>query len=150
MTKNSAVLMSNRIQLSSNDESNIKKITTVIDRFLSTKFDDTELLRYGVKEEAISHRLGCYLRDIFEGENKPCVVDCEYNKFGEGKGKVVEGKNIRPDIIIHQRGNQNYNLMAIEVKKRLTPKQWDETKLKRLTSISSCANTLALLGFEVF
>lgn len=89
------------------------------------------------------------MRDIFEGRDQPYVVDCEYNKSGEKSYKIVESKNIRPDIIIHQRGNQSHNLMAIEVKKGARATKWDITKLMRLTSISSRAKYRYSLGLFI-
>ena len=133
-------------QLTPTDRQNIAWVNNAIYKFLS---NDMELLRDGVKEEAVSHRLGCYLRDSFEGEDKPYVVDCEYNKYGEGQGKIADGKNIRPDIIIHKRNVQSHNLIAIELKKRLSPSKWDKAKLKRLTSISSRAKYKYSLGLFI-
>jgi hypothetical protein len=84
-----------------------------------------------VKEEALSHRLGVYLQELFPDH----IVDCEYNKYGEaGYKKMGLGKGIRPDIIAHHRGLQDHNLFVVEVKKKSSPSAWDEKKLKRLTS----------------
>jgi len=134
------------VQLTSEDRENIGRITTMITKFLS---QDSELLRYEVKEEAISHRLGCYLRDIFEGTDEHYVVDCEYNKSGEGHGKIVDGKYIRPDILIHERGTQSHNLLVIEIKKQRAMRKWDRIKLRRLTSISLRAKYRYSLGLFI-
>lgn len=121
------------IELSMRERSIINGLKGAISKLLN---DDQEIIYdYKVKEEAISHRLGCYLRDEFEQQIcfLGCKVDCEYNKFGEDE-KTAYGKRIRPDIIIHKRGNQNTNILAIEIKKRRTPNNWDIKKLKYFTS----------------
>lgn len=99
-------------------ESLVKK---AIDRLLN---DDGDLLRYDVNERSITHRLACYLQELFSEWN----VDCEYNRDHDKpkklltyKGKKVEiddtkGTTVFPDIIVHKRGSGK-NLLVIEVKK---------------------------------
>lgn len=96
-------------------------------RFLE---EDLKLIEYRVKEEALSHRLGCYLQELFPGYS----VDCEYDKYGESVKKEAYGSGIRPDIIVHERGTQDNNIFVVEIKKRNRPSAWDVKKLKRLTS----------------
>lgn len=103
-----------------------RKVENSLSRFIS---NDSVLISYAVKEEALSHRIACYLQNTFSNLD----VDCEYNKFGEND-KMLDGKGIRPDIIIHKRGDQIHNLLAIEVKKKLNPSNNDITKLKGLTN----------------
>ncbi|MDR0911755.1 MAG: hypothetical protein LBM96_04030 [Methanobrevibacter sp.] len=94
--------------------------------------NDKDLIeeKWDVHERAITHKLGCYLQKYFD-----LSVDCEYNRKGISKNikeiprkylkdclskedKDVNGsKNIYPDIIIHKRGNNDHNLLAIEFKK---------------------------------
>lgn len=93
--------------------------------------NDEKLVKYAVKEESISHRLGVYLEQELGSFN----VDCEYDKYGEqGRYKDTIHGRIRPDIIVHSRGNSDHNLLAIEVKKKLSPSRRDELKLRALTS----------------
>ncbi len=120
--------------------------------------NDLGLLDLSAHEQAISHRIAVYLETVYgpEGLN----IDCEYNKhLGEPKkvdleninpeefrtcncdscrdivkGNIyaIEDKHFRPDILVHSRGNDKRNLIAIEVKKlRVCP--FDEAKLKALT-----------------
>jgi hypothetical protein len=120
------------MELDPEDKLYIEKVESALTTFLAK---DKILVAYKTREESLSHRIGCYLRDEFEGKNgsEYCKVDCEYDKFGE-IGKGIGSKGIRPDIIVHKRGNQSNNLIVIEVKKRETPLDWDERKLKWMTS----------------
>lgn len=120
--------------------------------------NDLELLDLSAHEQAISHRIGVYLESFFESEK--LKVDCEYNKHlnkpkeidlndlnpllfktcnCDSCKKVVEGntyeiseKSFRPDIVIHSRGNDERNLVAVEIKK-LKECPFDEAKLRALT-----------------
>ena len=119
---------------------------------------DVDLLDLSAHEQAISHRIAVYLESIYGP--KELNVDCEYNKhLGESKrvdlqninpeefktcncdscetivnGNIYEipRKYFRPDILVHSRGNDERNLIAIEVKKsKECP--FDEAKLRALT-----------------
>jgi hypothetical protein len=88
---------------------------------------DVKLLEYSIDEYAFPHHIACYLEEKFSRYGYD--VDCEYNKVGT-EGQVKKGnsqdrdispskkKGLRPDIIIHQRGNERENnLLVIEIKK---------------------------------
>jgi len=81
---------------------------------------DRELIETQPKEECINHRLAQYLENVLSQRNllNDCRVDIEYNKYKEDEKKTSDGRNIRPDIIAHERrsGNRN-NLIVIEAKK---------------------------------
>jgi hypothetical protein len=97
---------------------------------------DHFLLVNEVAERSITHKLGEYVRDQLEkktGQNRaaPAVlsVDCEYNRFGlDGDPKALPWSQeisiedggpyytANPDIIIHERGYQRHNTLAIELK----------------------------------
>lgn len=69
-----------------------------------------------IHEQALSHRLAVHLENsgFFTGYH----IDCEYNRYGEKPKKNVSGERIRPDIVIHVRGNQlGGNLIIIQNKK---------------------------------
>lgn len=120
--------------------------------------NDLELLKNVVHEQAISHRIGVYLESLFESGKQN--VDCEYNKHLDEPKKidlydldpelckgckcdsckfVIKGnfseipeRGFRPDILVHKRGTDGFNLIAIEVKKdKECP--FDEAKLRALT-----------------
>jgi len=76
---------------------------------------------YHVSERGIVFRLGIYFEKylynykFFHGYN----LDAEYNRnMYDVKTLSVLGivKAVCPDLIIHQRGNNNFNLIVIEVK----------------------------------
>ncbi|MFZ2522837.1 MAG: hypothetical protein WAW92_00445 [Minisyncoccia bacterium] len=131
------------------------KIIKAVECFIN---NDIELLDLSAHEQAISHRIGVYLESIFESEK--LSIDCEYNKHlnkpkeinlhdldpellktcGCGSCKKIVARNLyeipeksfRPDIVIHSRGNDERNLVVIEVKKHKEC-LFDEAKLKALT-----------------
>jgi len=99
-----------------------KKVKEFVSRACrEVELKDIFLLEKDVSEWAIAHRLAVYLEKYFPEFN----VDCEYNrmpgedgKYGEEAPKKLYGqKKIRPDIIVHHRGSNNANLLAIELKK---------------------------------
>jgi hypothetical protein len=122
---------------------------------------DSNLLDATAHEQAISHRIAVYLEHFFlwrPGLN----VDCEYNKhldasktgefdvdyFKAMRSKFSEcecwscmhpafekfpEKLFRPDILVHSRGNDDANLIVIEVKRDVVC-PFDLTKLKALTT----------------
>lgn len=75
--------------------------------------DKQALSRVDIYEPTISHRIAVYLEDFFPGFD----IDCEYNKTLIGYKKDVNGKKIRPDIIIHKRMKNEFNCVIVEVKK---------------------------------
>jgi hypothetical protein len=121
---------------------------------------DLELLETEAHEQAISHRIAVYLEQSFGiGTKVNLNVDCEYNKhLGGDKITIIEPqyylkhcqrcwcnacyklerlaeieeKEFRPDIVVHSRGNDDNNVVAIEVKKsKVCP--FDLAKLRALT-----------------
>ena len=90
--------------------------------------NDNKLIDQGVKEECINHRLAIYIDEYYRqfcGQKNYCIVDLEYNKNldrEENREKEIQDKNgnlikIRPDILLHKRGSNDNNLIAIETKK---------------------------------
>jgi len=81
---------------------------------------DIVLIETQLKEECINHKLAQYLELVLlkKGLLNKHDVDIEYNKYKENDKKSSDGRNIRPDIIVHERksGNKN-NLIVIEAKK---------------------------------
>lgn len=77
---------------------------------------DHFLLAWDAHERSIVHRLACYLEGRFEGYS----VDVEYNRQGAGGDpkRVKRPRRRRfPDIVVHERGPGENNLLAIECKK---------------------------------
>ena len=93
---------------------------------------DLSLLERDVNERAISHQIGCYLKNEFSDPN----VDCEYNRLGNKPKNSSDGELILPDIVIHRRGVNEKNLLVIEIKKSTNRDiEPDKKKLLDLTKI---------------
>ncbi len=66
------------------------------------------------------------------------IMDCEYNKH-LGQGKIIRWPNekgektIRPDLVFHQRNNDDKNLMIVEFKGYWNSDLDDLKKLKALS-----------------
>lgn len=131
--------------------------------------NDLWLLHNNLNERTIAHKLAEYLQQIFPEYH----VDCEYNRDVEQhsglkkvnilkeryeaiKDKVVNGLSIDvsvfPDIIIHRRGTNKFNLLVIELKKSTNTdneaRDFDIEKLHSFTDQSK-RNTLKY-DFGVF
>ena len=132
------------------------KVISAVNSLIS---NDSELLELDAHEQSLSHRMGVYLEEAFKSEK--LNIDCEYNKHLErpktinlrgldpqshnscncdacraiSRGDIEEilEKSFRPDIVIHMRGSDARNLIAIEVKKD-NECPFDEEKLKALTT----------------
>lgn len=130
----------------------IKIVQGAVSDFLK---EEPSLLEHGVHEQSISHRIAYHLEQRIN--NHTLHVDCEYNKnLNEQKrievsdldptlmkacgchvcsnkiGDIEREREFRPDIIVHKRRCNDYNKVAIEIKKsKFCP--FDEAKLKELT-----------------
>ena len=115
------------------------KVKAALGRFLR---QDLDLLQRDVNERSISHKLAEYLQHQFEGLH----VDCEYNRRENEVKRVnclqpentssndLNAKTVYPDIIVHRRGNDESNLLVIELKKRDAGKiDRDKKKLRKFT-----------------
>ena len=97
---------------------------------------DIYLIENNVEEIAITHKLGMYMENLFPGYD----VDCEYNRITYKNGNLAPKKCnkhiVRPDIIVHKRGNNDDNLLALELKKNANNNQEkkDMDKLKNYIS----------------
>lgn len=135
----------------------INKIKARVDSALAMLEEkDRFLLDHDVSERSITHKLATYLSELFSGYD----VDCEYNsnvqsdsgkkyiylikekadKLGllrdsDGDSEEVL-RNVYPDIIVHQRGVNDDNLLIVEVKKTSSQinSEYDHEKLARYTS----------------
>jgi len=112
---------------------------------------DKDLLDISVNERTITHKLAEYLQEHFPAFN----VDCEYNRYmnyikrirnEQDRSREIanlsdiklaeliwenkEAFTIYPDIIVHNRGNQENNILIIEVKKSSNRDTGDSDKKK--------------------
>lgn len=117
-----------------------EEIEDCLTRALDALFDvDSYLLTVDSSERSISHRLAVHMAQQIPGYH----VDCEYNRDGFDIKRLqleqrhvndddVEAVTVFPDIIIHRRGTNDHNLLAIEMKKESStvPSDYDIEKLK--------------------
>lgn len=99
---------------------------------------DYLLLENRVHEQTLTGKLAHYLQHEFPDHN----VDIEYNKhFDHPKlyGYFVEDDEARPDIIVHQRGSDEENLLVIEVKKRGVESSNDDMDIMKLEGLTKKA-----------
>ena len=101
--------------------------------------NDYYLIEHDVHEVTLTHRLALYLEEKIKKEFNTIKFnfDIEYNKNYEEPKRLVPGEDgKRPDIIIHRRGNNDYNLIIIELKKNkgIADDDSDDRKLKGATS----------------
>lgn len=113
---------------------NRKEVITIVSKCLEEFYLKNQILvEKQVREESLTSRLVCSLRNYFE--DGIITVDPEYNKHldGEKKYKTTDGlkKVLRPDIVIHQIGTDDQNLVAFECKKEKI-KEEDEVKIDAL------------------
>jgi len=110
-----------------------KRLKTALHRFVA---ENCELLERSVGERAVAGGLVGYLAALFPDHN----VDPEYDRHGlerktlnlppgcrgGGRRKVI------PDIVIHRRGRDDSNLLAVEIKKETNtePRACDRAKLR--------------------
>jgi len=73
---------------------------------------DRDLLNQRGLEVTINAKLACYIQSHLPEWN----VDVEYRREGDNPKCNSEGKEVQPDIIIHQRGPEGPNICAIEAK----------------------------------
>ena len=115
--------------------------------------ENPSLLDLEAHEQAISHRVAYYLESQFcKGMN--LNVDCEYDQHLDAcktfnfekeykkcdcvgckkarEKKPNPKKRCRPDVLVHSRGNDDRNLIVIEIKQDERC-LFDEAKLKALT-----------------
>jgi len=107
------------------------KIEKCIDKFYLNELD---LLKRENYEVTISSKLAQYLFVEFPKFH----VDCEYNKHLNGKKEIYinkEKQEIRPDIVIHERGIDEDNSVYIEIKTdhNPDPRDNDFSKIKAVT-----------------
>lgn len=119
---------------------------------------DRKLLVDDANERSIAHRLAMYLEAEFDAFEPDYVVDVEYNRVTSANGVTdsikkrvdydrlstdCKGRKIQdddtnaqtvfPDIIVHERGTSDHNLLVIELKKTSSTDagNCDKEKLER-------------------
>ncbi|MBR5096961.1 MAG: hypothetical protein IK094_07660 [Treponema sp.] len=100
--------------------------------------NDKYLIDNRISERAIVSKFACYFSQIAkekEGPLKKYDIDVEYNRQGI-KSKILGEKLVCIDFIVHERGNNHNNLIAIEFKpywnKKKKAIEKDKQKIKNL------------------
>lgn len=92
-------------------------------------------------EQTVAFRVGVHLHELLkETPYARFHLDCEYNKHGDNPKERPNGLRMRPDLLIHSRGNDEYNILAVEfagwwkLRDRPQAVEEDRPKLKELTN----------------
>jgi hypothetical protein len=104
---------------------------------------DRQMIFDGASEMSIVFRLGLYIAEQIEQQNSEhfddgITVDCEYNR-NQGEPKRINYENndagIRPDLLIHRRGDHTANYLVLEAKGywNREDREGDFRKLRALT-----------------
>ena len=108
----------------------MEKLLSLLDKLLDSALDelykkDHYLLEHDVHERTIVFRLGHYLQNLMDatGEFQNFNLDFEYNRNGRYPKRIPANprNGAFPDLIIHQRGSNQYNLLIMEFK----PPPWN-------------------------
>lgn len=114
----------------------LRKVNIALDMFYENNAD---LVSLKVNEKAISHKFACYLQELF----KKYEVDCEYDKHGKYKktlygisecSKRHKTDSILPDIVVHKRVTDRFNLIVFEIKSKGDASPCDIKKLELMTA----------------
>jgi hypothetical protein len=150
--------MSLELQGEDVDSETIKeRFNQALSEFVETELD---LLTFDAHERSISFKFAEYLGRKFQGWDIDCeynrigtnqeqkLIICSKDKFTQARraGKIpghittyeelqtsTHAVAVYPDIIIHNRGNPDSNLLIVEIKKANNPEVilgWDEFKIK--------------------
>lgn len=86
---------------------------------------DAGMLVRRTNERAVTGRLALYL----QGEFSDCKVDVEYNRHIDAPKKAGSSL-IVPDVVVHSRGNDEQNILAVEVKPFWSARSRDNDRAK--------------------
>jgi Holliday junction resolvase len=105
---------------------------------------DSDLLLLAAGEWSVAARLAHIIANRCEGDADPRLrIDCEYNRAGN-ETKRVDGARRLPDIVVHHRGNNERNLLAIECKHKRRSEQDRADDIRKLLALA------ATFGYEHF
>ena len=101
------------------NKSQTKQLNTAIESAIDKLYEkDIYLIQTRVHERAIVSRFNIYFQQALNlTEFKSYNLDFEYNKDHSNPKRTVNFRNgTYPDIILHQRGNNEANILVIEFK----------------------------------
>jgi len=121
-----------------------KDIKNAIDSAIDSLIGaDLYLLKVDSSERSITHRLAIHLIPHFPDFD----IDCEFNRDGFDPKRLAlsecnvsneeaDAVTVFPDIVVHQRGTEIRNLVAVEVKKAssVLGSDYDRRKLQAFKS----------------
>lgn len=132
--------------MTTNEQREISILKSLLEQAVQKTYAEADLLvnregksRKGI-EQSIAFRVGIHLQELLKTPKFSAFsalnLDCEYNKYGDDpKATLRFPDGIRPDLLIHSRGNQDSNKLAVEFKGWWnTNHRKDIQKLKDLTS----------------
>ena len=101
-----------------------------------------------VGERAAMFRLAYYMQSLVNDYNDYSLLrdynfDCEYNRNIYEVKRLPNGKNVVPDIIIHKRGNNDNNLLIIELKT-----WWNENSSGDIERLKIFTDKSGYYGYE--
>lgn len=66
-------------------------------------------------EQSIAFRIGIHLHELLK-TTRYCELDldCEYNRYKDDPKMRPNGSRMRPDLLIHRRGDDENNILAVE------------------------------------
>ena len=117
-----------------------KKVENVIEQIYTKEAD---LIKYGLSEWTIAAQFYYYMRKECQKALKGYSFDSEYNLMSKIRDKGYVQKcifasekslHVRPDFIIHKRGNSRGNFLWVEMK-RVGGEKW-EKDLKRVRAVT--------------
>ncbi len=103
----------------------MEKLLNMLEKLIETALDelyekDQYLLEHDAHERTIVFRFGHYLQNLMDniGEFQTFNLDFEYNRNGQDPKRIPGNprNGILPDLVIHQRGSNKYNLIVLEFK----------------------------------
>jgi len=78
-------------------------------------FDKDNRPRYGMEQSCFFRIAHYFCNRVSKTHLVTYDIDVEYNKNGR-TSKIIDGKKIRPDLIVHERHGNERNLLAVECK----------------------------------
>lgn len=140
------------------EENNMTSIKRLIEKALDKlyKEDYNSLIclnhKKHVGERACVFRFGIYFSQILKREKqfKGYNLDCEYNRNYDDPKRKNNGDLIIPDIILHERGNNDNNIVVIEFKgwwSDVKSQKDDIYKLKEL--VDPCGKYKYQYGYSI-
>ena len=105
----------------------------IIDCITRLYCNDLELITRGGMEQSAAFRFAIYLNDSIKRIEwlNDLQIDIEYNKNGLEPKRIPRRQNgVKPDLIIHSRGNNNKNVLVVEIKGWWNEESRDADKIK--------------------